>query len=94
MHLPLVKCFWCENCQAVIDSAKRCEGCGSHMSIVALSIWMDRSGTARTLTTQETMRAITETGKRTLRRELRIVEADTDGITPYHYAQCDPEAVK
>ena len=49
MHLPLVKCYWCENCQSVIDSAKTCEGCGSSLSIVALSIWMDSGGMAQAL---------------------------------------------
>jgi predicted RNA-binding protein with PUA domain len=49
MYLPLVKCYWCENCQSVIDSAKTCEGCGSSISIVALSIWMDRERRDNTL---------------------------------------------
>ena len=78
MHLPLVKCFWCENCQSIIDSAKRCEGCGSHMSIVALSIWMDR---------RIQTRAVSEIF-------IKPEWLNDKQVKRLLYPQCDPTAVK
>lgn len=88
MHLPLIKCYWCENCQAIIDSAKSCEGCGTTINIVALSIWMDRGVAQVERVTERLVDAIFPHYPLRLKCPSRAAAAIVaDAITPYVYPE-------
>jgi hypothetical protein len=40
IHLHLDEAYWCENCQCIIDSSKRCPSCANELDLISIQQFM------------------------------------------------------